>query len=225
MNFSVDKIFFKILKQWYVVVVCILICFGVGLLVSQVIIKPKYESVGSVRVTQVYDEFGNNLSESYVNSIMQLSKANVVLDEVSKSSELKVLSYTVKELNKVLTIERNGNTIIVKCASEDPLHSQIITQAYLDSGIKVLKNLVLTGDSGVEIQMIDSASEAEKLDTEGNILILLFVGVGAILGAFIVALPYLRNKRNYEAKNLMEEFKCPVLVEIEPEVSNEQKNF
>lgn len=210
---NLSRLFKIVLNKWYIIVLAVLLCLIFAFSYTYFFSENYYVSEGKLYVSNVIDESGKvDLTQKVIGDIIDISLSDSVLSDVAGDPALQVLGYSTKELRESLAVNRTSSGIVVVCNTSNPMHSQIIVQAYLNSGIPRIKS-ILEQNSANAINLTVIVEPKEGIKAKEVIIgsLLIAAVAGAILGMLVVSLPYMLGKKPHEPEHLTEDYDCKVL--------------
>lgn len=210
---NIKRIFKILLNKWYVLAIFVLLCLVIALCGNYFLSADYYYSEGKIFISSVVDEEKKvDITSSIIDNIMDIAKSDAVLNEVVNDPKLQVLGYSAIELNDSIVISRTTSGIIITCKTVNAMHSQIIVQAYLNSGVPKIQAIIADNSMKTfKYTIVGEPSEGEKSKSAMFGSLLIGVVAGIILGSIAVAIPYWAGRKPNVAEYLAEDYECKVL--------------
>ena len=162
---TIQKLFQEILKRWWLVAVCVVLCGAIFFTYSSLFIQERFTSVGSVYVNNKADvivgETENNTANLYdlttaemlVDTYIELFSSYGFYELIQEKAEL---NYHPKALRAMTTFSRVEETgvIYVSVTAPNPKDAQLICAAVLKYANMHIKDIMEVGS----VKVIDKAS-------------------------------------------------------------------
>ena len=177
-----------IFKNWLIIVLFIIVGIALGSLYSVFFLEEKYESKSSLLVAISHDgepkEYDYNNSLMIINTVKELSKQTIILEEVALDNDLKI-----EELASMVEVTNPSSSLllVVSCKASTKQLAESIVDDMADVLIYQCSNnpnLAMIGNSLVKTSTAKSATYVgkNKLFTAGAIaLVICAIGVVVVL--------------------------------------------
>lgn len=216
MNYTINQILKKVLQKWYIVIATVIIMAGVGYGLTPIFAKAEYTNTGAFSTMPFFNKDGINITTDIY---MNVTKSTSVLEAVVNDTDVKKYNIELSYLVKNLEVVQEGNIIRVTLKSDNSERNNTIIQSYLTVGLNEIKLKVtfppeVPDSINDKLVILDNATESDKSIDKSIILVAVMMLIGLLVSCFIIALPYIFNRVDYDSSILESDFETLVLAEF-----------
>ena len=219
MNGEMDllRLFQTLLKRWWLLVLCVVICAGAAFGYSKFVAVPVYMANGTLyiandsnRSNRVNTEVNLSdlmLAQELTKTYIELLSSNSFFKAVAEASEL---PYTYKQLQAMTGLSAKNETEVIQIsvACPNPEHACKIADTILDTSQYAISEIV----NGGSVKIIDGAEMPERPylpNTKRNTAVGVLLGL--LVGAAIAITVEMLDNRVRGQESLEAHYDIPVL--------------
>lgn len=190
MELNFKELFQIILRKWWVLVICAVICAGAAYVLTTYYMVPIYQADTTLYVGKNADEQGANINDLNIGASVVLDYREIAKSRLVASTVINELSladyYTVDSLAASINVEQKSETriIVISFASTDPQRAMDITNKVAEVFQQKITEIMRVEN----VQVIDKAerplfpvSPNKRTNLIIGVLLGLMIAVGIVL--------------------------------------------